>query len=90
MKTPTILILLLLSAFASFPAVAQQSQQPICSGNTICPQRTTTDRTATPSATVGHRQPTMNDLTPGVRHDETTGSGAPDPLGPLPEICRDC
>ena len=90
MKTVTILILLLLSAFVSLPASAQQAQQPICPGNTLCPQQTTTDRTATPSAPVGHRQPTMNNLTPQVRHDETTGSGAPDPLGPLPKICRDC
>jgi hypothetical protein len=88
MKTLTIPILLLL---AVLPATAQQVQQPICPGNALCPQQTTTtDHTVTPSAPVGHRQPTMNNLTPQVRHDETTGSGAPDPLGPLPKICRDC
>lgn len=86
----TFAIFFALAAFASLPAAAQQGQPPVCPGHTPCPQQATTDRTATPPATVGHRQPTMKDLTPQLRHDETTGSGAPDPLGPLPKICRDC
>ena len=43
-----------------------------------------------PQAPAGHRQPTERDLSPQIRHDETTGQGSADPLGPLPKICRNC
>jgi hypothetical protein len=43
-----------------------------------------------PAAPVGHRQPTQSSLTPRVRQEENAGRGTPDPLGPLPQICRNC
>jgi hypothetical protein len=42
-------------------------------------------------APIGHRQPTQRDLPPRVRENEKSpGQGAPDPYGPLPQICRNC
>lgn len=44
-----------------------------------------------PDAPVGHRQPTQESLPPAVRQDERSLPRAPvDPLGPLPQICRQC
>ncbi len=78
-------------ALTSIAAAAQQLNQPVCPGGSPCSQRPAPPSAAKEPATpVGHRQPTMNGLSPQVRHEETTGSGAPDPLGPLPRICRAC
>ena len=77
-------------ALTSIPAVAQQPNQPACPGGSSCQQSAQPGVASKPAAPVGHRQPTMKGLTPQVRHEETTGSGAADPLGPLPRICRAC
>jgi hypothetical protein len=78
-------------ALTSVSAAAQQLNQPACPGGSLCPQQSAPPSAANKAAApVGHRQPTMNGLTPQVRHEETTGSGAADPLGPLPRICRAC
>jgi len=45
--------------------------------------------TATPQAPVGHRQPTERSLPPSVRKEEDA-KREPDPLGPIPSICRNC
>jgi hypothetical protein len=45
--------------------------------------------TATPQAPVGHRQPTERSLPPSVRKEEDSKK-QPDPLGPIPSICRNC
>ncbi|HEY7232396.1 MAG TPA: hypothetical protein VH558_18720 [Pseudolabrys sp.] len=45
--------------------------------------------TATPQAPVGHRQPTERSLPPGVRKEEDA-KREPDPLGPIPSICKNC
>lgn len=40
---------------------------------------------------IGHRQPTPNELPRAVRRNENQAAHrATDPLGPLPQICRDC
>lgn len=85
-----IALFLSLVAFAVFPAAAQSIREPICTGQGPCPQTRTSNQPSEPAAPVGHRQPTMGDLTPRVRQAETTGSAPSDPLGPLPQLCRDC
>jgi hypothetical protein len=42
------------------------------------------------TAPVGHRQPTQESVPPSVQREETSGQRVSDPLGPLPQICRDC
>jgi hypothetical protein len=74
----------------SLPVAAQTIDAPACPGNAPCPQQPASNNATRPAAPVGHRQPTMNNLTPQVRHEETTGSAPADPLGPLPRICRNC
>jgi len=49
-----------------------------------------TSGTAIPQAPVGHRQPMQNGLTPAVHKDEDSARKQPDPLGPIPSICRNC
>jgi hypothetical protein len=49
-----------------------------------------TSGTSIPQAPVGHRQPMQNDLPPAVRKDEDSARKQPDPLGPIPSICRNC
>jgi len=51
-------------------------------------QSTTNGMAAQPAAPVGHRQPTEKNLMPQVRQRET--SPPVDPLGPLPQICKNC
>jgi hypothetical protein len=46
--------------------------------------------TAIPQAPVGHRQPMQSDLPPAARKDEDTAGRKPDPLGPVPNICKNC
>ena len=47
--------------------------------------------TAIPQAPVGHRQPMQNDLPPAARKEEdSAGRKQPDPLGPIPNICKNC
>lgn len=43
-----------------------------------------------PQAPVGHRQPTQRSLPPAARKDEDAGTKPPDPLGPIPSICKNC
>lgn len=40
-------------------------------------------------APVGHRQPNAETVPSAVRHEES-GRRVSDPLGPLPQLCRDC
>ncbi|HZP71503.1 MAG TPA: hypothetical protein VFB29_16325, partial [Pseudolabrys sp.] len=42
-----------------------------------------------PQAPVGHRQPTQRSLPPAVRKEEDATKPS-DPLGPIPNICRNC
>jgi len=49
-----------------------------------------TSGTSILQAPVGHRQPMQNDLPPAVRKDEDSARKQPDPLGPIPSICRNC
>ncbi len=46
--------------------------------------------TTTPQAPVGHRQPTQRSLPPAVRKEEDAAVKPPDPLGPIPSICKNC
>ncbi|HET9414895.1 MAG TPA: hypothetical protein VFO74_12335 [Pseudolabrys sp.] len=43
-----------------------------------------------PQAPVGHRQPTQRSLPPAVRKEEDAAVKPPDPLGPIPSICKNC
>jgi hypothetical protein len=45
--------------------------------------------TTTPQAPVGHRQPMERSLPPSVRKEEDA-KRQPDPLGPIPSICKNC
>ena len=45
--------------------------------------------TTIPQAPVGHRQPTERSLPPSVQKQEDAKK-QPDPLGPIPSICRNC
>jgi hypothetical protein len=51
--------------------------------------RAETTGAAAKAAPVGHRQPKQSDLSGAVQRDENSGNGS-DPLGPLPQICRNC
>lgn len=81
-----ILILAGLLSFIATTAIAQQSV-PVAPGQSA--QHAETTGVAAKDAPVGHRQPKQGDLPGAVQRDEHTGS-EPDPLGPLPQICRNC
>ena len=46
--------------------------------------------TAIPQAPVGHRQPMQSDLPATARKEEDSAGRKPDPLGPIPNICKNC
>ena len=46
--------------------------------------------TDAPQAPVGHRQPTQRSVPPAVRKEEDSAGRQPDPLGPIPQICKNC
>jgi len=86
-----VIIAVSLLALTGVSASAQSLDRTACPVGSPCPQQAAPANAASePAAPVGHRQPKASDLTPDVRHSETTGSGAPDPLGPLPQICKRC
>lgn len=41
-------------------------------------------------APVGHHQPNRQSVPPAVQREESSGQRVDDPLGPLPQLCRDC
>lgn len=76
------------SILLNIAAVAQdQGRQP--SGR-MTPAPPASAGTAGPQAPVGHRQPTERTLPPAVRKEEDSARREPDPLGPLPSICKNC
>jgi hypothetical protein len=76
------------SILLNIAAVAQdQGRQP--SGR-MTPAPPASAGTAGPQAPVGHRQPTERTLPPALRKEEDSARREPDPLGPLPSICKNC
>jgi hypothetical protein len=84
--------LLIAALFASF-AIAAMAQSGGPSPIPLPPAKpqapATTGLGAAAGAPVGHRQPNKQSLPRNVR-DKEAAPAAPDPLGPLPKICRDC
>jgi hypothetical protein len=78
-----------LSILMSVAAAAQEQRKPLTSPTPL-PPTTAPGQTNTPQAPVGHRQPTQSTLPPAVRQEEDTARREPDPLGPVPSICRNC
>lgn len=87
MRTMTIAIPL--SILMSVAAAAQE-QRKSPTNPTPLPPTTAPGQTNTPQAPVGHRQPTQSTLPPAVRQEEDTARREPDPLGPIPNICKNC
>jgi hypothetical protein len=79
-----------LSILMSVAAAAQEQRKPLASPTPSPPPTTTPGQTGTPQAPVGHRQPTQSTLPPAVRQEEDSARREPDPLGPVPNICRNC
>lgn len=82
--TITIPVLMLVSVAAS---AQEQGKAP--AGQTP-PSTAPAGGTAIPQAPVGHRQPTQGTLPPAVRKEEDAKRQPADPLGPIPNICRNC
>jgi hypothetical protein len=75
----------------SLVAAAQDQGRNSTRGTQTPPPPSTAGTAPVPQAPVGHRQPTQGGLPPSVRKEEdTTGRGAVDGLGPVPQICRNC
>jgi hypothetical protein len=87
MRTMTIAIPL--SILMSVAAAAQE-QRKSSTSPTPSPPTTAPGQTGVPQAPVGHRQPTQSTLPPAVRKEEDSARREPDPLGPIPNICRNC
>jgi hypothetical protein len=87
MRTMTIAIPL--SILMSVGAAGQEQRKPTTSP-TPSPPTSATGQTGIPQAPVGHRQPTQGTLPPAVRQEEDSARREPDPLGPIPNICRNC
>ena len=86
MRAMTIVIPVLM--FVSDVALSQDQ------GKTLSGQKPSlsapTSGTAIPQAPVGHRQPMQSDLPPAARKEEESTRKQPDPLGPVPSICKNC
>jgi len=81
-----------LSILMSIAAAAQEQRKSSTSPAPL-PPTTAPGQTGQPQAPVGHRQPTQGGLPPAVRQEEkneATGRREPDPLGPIPSICKNC
>ncbi|MDI3468796.1 MAG: hypothetical protein OJF62_000859 [Pseudolabrys sp.] len=77
-----------LSALVPVVVAAQQNQAaPSAPLRHQPPSHQTTGAAA--EAPVGHRQPNAETVPSAVRHEES-GRRVSDPLGPLPQLCRDC
>jgi hypothetical protein len=87
MRTMTIAIPL--SILMSVGVEAQEQRRPSTSP-TPPPPTSAPGQTGMPQAPVGHRQPTQGTLPPAVRQEEDSARREPDPLGPIPNICRNC
>jgi hypothetical protein len=87
MRTMTIAIPL--SILMSVGVEAQEQRRPSTSP-TPPPPTSAPGQTGIPQAPVGHRQPTQSTLPPAVRQEEDSARREPDPLGPIPNICRNC
>jgi hypothetical protein len=87
MRTMTIAIPL--SILMSVAVEAQEQRRPSTSP-TPPPPTAAPGQTGIPQAPVGHRQPTQSTLPPAVRKEEDSARREPDPLGPIPNICRNC
>jgi hypothetical protein len=85
MRAMTIVIPLLL-----FVSEAAWSQDRSKTGQIPSPTAPPTSGSAILQAPVGHRQPMQSDLPPAARKDEDSAGRKPDPLGPVPNICRNC
>jgi hypothetical protein len=84
------MIAVALSALVPVIAAAQQSSPP--QDNSPSPRRSASSHQTTGAAAeapVGHRQPNAETVPSAVRHEES-GRRIGDPLGPLPQLCRDC
>jgi hypothetical protein len=81
-----------LSIAASAADAQESSQTPPPAGSPMQPQAPPpTTGMGNAQSPIGHRQPTQNDLPPSVRdREDSPQRGAPDPFGPLPQICRNC
>jgi hypothetical protein len=88
MRTMTIAIPL--SILMSVAAAAQEQRKSSTSPTPPSPPATAPGQTGIPQAPVGHRQPTQSTLPPAVRREEDSARREPDPLGPIPNICRNC
>jgi len=84
-----VLIAAVFASFATAAAAQSGGPSPTPMPPAKPPAPATTGTGTPPEAPVGHRQPTQRDLPPHVRQNEAAPA-APDPLGPLPKICRDC
>jgi hypothetical protein len=71
-------------------AVEAQEQRRPSTSPTPPPPTAAPGQTGIPQAPVGHRQPTQSTLPPAVRKEEDSARREPDPLGPIPNICRNC
>jgi hypothetical protein len=87
MRTMTIAIPL--SILMSVGVEAQEQRRPSTSP-TPPPPTSAPGQTGIPQAPVGHRQPTQSTLPPAVRQEEDSARRERDPLGPIPNICRNC
>jgi hypothetical protein len=87
MRAMTIVIPLVL--FVSEAALSQDRSKTL-PGQTPAPTAPPSGGTAIPQAPVGHRQPMQSDLPAAARKEEDTAGRKPDPLGPIPNICKNC
>ena len=71
-------------------AAAAQEQRKSSTSPTAPPPTSAPGQMGIPQAPVGHRQPTQGTLPPAVRKEEDSARREPDPLGPIPNICRNC
>ena len=71
-------------------AAAAQDQRKSSPDPTPSPPTSAPGQSGIPQAPVGHRQPTQSTLPPAVRKEEDSARREPDPLGPVPNICRNC
>ena len=87
MRAMTIVIPVLM--FMSEAALSQDRGKAL-PGQIPSPTAPPSGGTAIPQAPVGHRQPMQSELPPAARKDEDTAGRKPDPLGPVPSICKNC
>ena len=87
MRAMTIVIPVLM--FVSDAAWSQDRGKTL-PGQVPSPTAPPSGGTAIPQAPVGHRQPMQSDLPAAARKEEESARKQPDPLGPIPNICKNC